>query len=1433
MTDTSTVVTEAPPQNISVVDDLPTVLRLLAGSSTKGAKSGLALEAESTAMMRQHAGREKAMTNLVKVQTKALTKLKNGELPGQAEFAKALQTYADRDAKNRDRRKLVDAARAAADRAKTSAEKKRYTDLALGRLNEMGRSDDKARLALKRAADKFATSLRNAGAADQALQVINLSTKTHPADLGSGKAALANLTKSLEQDIDRNTKSQIEAKNLLEAERRHSEKRRKKIAKAAEVLKRFNSKQAIADGEKMHKQRTKAREDHRKLRDAYFAKYGRKYAFSNTGTFKTSPEGHQARKAWRAVESAKSKADKLNEHDHPRAQIAEALDTVIANLPQGHPRRLALEGLTASVKLRAIEADYQVMKQRLRDAAKSLKPGSSSEATGTLEVGASFGLPVLAKVEATLIAGVTQKIERVRNAADGSLSWKASFVHNESLSVNAKFGDLSGTGNDDKQALKANVTAAMEIGTVRTYDSLEALLTNESERSMKLVFLGSDANKKQAEKSMAKFLHEREQLIVDASQKSKDLDRLLAQASRRPIKLSNPVPDFGQTAQITTHSKSGALSTGAAMGFSSEQGSSALFAANAKFQHKRRSEQSFLTISYLDEIMADPVRQRLHQLAHAKRFAFYHSNGDVLTDVEYGPDAVAHLDQMEAELALANRTLSDPSATEIQKHQAKLIQEAERAKAWNNLEGMVYEYQRWLTLENGLSTERLSSSKETIAARDHAMTARKLKAGDRAALIRAMSLQYAVAKRIYLSSYSGQEKPPPEKLDQMAALEADLATPKIGLKARQIQEEFGTEAVGKKAKINSTTLTFGFSGGFKKGGGGVIDFSDGADNIADGDGKSDGNKKKLKNTALAGISVNAEVNFDEKWGEGKGEPEKKMSVEFRVSHAGGDIASKEVVTAIVGKLFSSNDLLKNKAEIDGLKQECLASVLKLGLSTLTSGPVRLELVRPPGKPTRWTLKETLAYTMTERQTGARSTIPLGGPVGVVVGFNLAKKHKRLVKTQRAHKTLAGIGETFRSNNASGSTNDESWIKFKEQTGLLDRLVTQLDSEVADGAGVKHGTKKGSPNLASFDTFLVQIQAGEKINKEKMILTTKKGGRATLSTDLLELLIDLKGGEAAEQEAADKLIKAWQDRAAAKNAKNADAHTKKLMAAFDEAIAQKSAKETRTATDDYQKPTGFTGDEINKLLVDQLAKKFRVLSDATGVEASSLPELRKKLITNYRLGMQTEAQIKKNLKAARTVMALEYAAYTMDDLSRYENETDKEVALGHLGTNLDKLTDEEPRVYVSSMVDGELVEKDGKLQLRLIIKDGFEKALTEAQLKLAHENALKRINADVALVTDPAFDLDEVAYEKGDGRRKWHATLHSVRAENDAFMKLADKKFPSKSLTVRGKRLSRAKRTHGQANRASLLAALATVLEQQERAKLNKRLSNTKSSVGSH
>jgi hypothetical protein len=1389
----------AKPIEKSLDDDLSEILGLLVGTQTKSGPTGLLVEVEQTPKMRQLAQMQQAAEKLEKRARSIVSKINT--VPGRENFLKAMAAY---QANEQQREVLVakrDAALDAAAAATGDAAKKATAE-ALKIQDQIGRNMVDSRRRLERAGETFSRSLYKIGAYDQAQRVTNLVAEPTQALAQTGPQLLDEFTQTLSKERRRHRRTALHAKEQLKLEDALSKKRRARISAAVGVLRRFSNKTGFDQALKKHESsaRLKADFDQKKAR----WEQAIKATGPNLGLFT-------------AKDKAESAYKKVGAVPNPIDEIVEAVDAIATRLPQGHPRRVGLEAMSANLRVKRMSDDYDKVKVQMAKAADGLTPGSSATTALTMEAGGYTGLPGM-KLELTVLAGLSQTVERVRGKKKGDMAWKATFTHSEQLSLNAKVGDV--IPNDaQKGALKANLAGGTEFSKARTYDTLEELMVGESAVAMNLLCIGAKADTSKGKKMAATFLQERERLIATAHQAKPNLAQLLSQATGRPVNLTATVPDFHKGPSVTAATKAVMAGGGAAFGFGAQSGHSGMLAGNASYKHKRKEERSYLTVPYLSTVKKDQKIQKLHQMAHPELFSFYSFTDEAMTDVEYGASAVNKLRQIEDDIEEANRVLSDADATIEDKATARDTLERRRKEAWSNLAGLRYEYDQYVAISNEVRLKRIPNTEANRAIQNRALRARKLDPKDTAGFIQAASLQFAVAQRLYLATFSGDNEVPQAATDAMATFADDLETPKLGLTSQQLADKFGFKAEAATAKINSNTVSFGLSGGWKKGGG-VLDLTDGADNIADG----------KKGGASAALSINVEANFEEKWKPGKTEPDKKLTVDFMLGHGGGAIIDDEALTTIVGRILSGTDVIKAfKAKKPGevakarlLENECMRAVKSL-LKQPFQGPIRLELVQPPGSPTRWVLREAMAFSQTDRSVGARSAVPLGGSGGLVVGFNANNRKRQLMAVERSVSTLSDIGLTFRSNSSSDDVDNDGWKRFKDETKLLDRVLRGLDDEL----GAKPRMQRKNAVGIDFDAMLRMAAEGKVDGAPVMV--DNAGSRSVLAGDLIGLVADLQGGDETEQRAATDFVKAWQERAKVKakvkpTTAEVSAAEQTLKDALDTVIAKKAAKETRTFVDDFQKPTGFSADEIRQLTIRDLSRRFGQLRAESGAVSKSLRTLRMELLETYTKtpAGPEKATALKNLKQA---VALAYAASTIDDLASFEDEADKEKALGHLGAGMDGLLGDKPKVYVNEMIDGELVEDaDGQLQLRLVVKKGFAKAVDRKILKSAFDDTVKALSdGTMGSPIGRQFSLDRVEIERdGDDdampRRKWALKMADSDEQDKAFQKLADKQIPARWNTTRAGRRKALRRSYGRRNHADILKAIAVVLEQEKQAK---------------
>lgn len=1415
--------------NVSLDTDegLRTVVDLLIGPDFQDGSKGLLSEKFETPAMRTLYETHQTAKDLAKRKGACLERLRSGTFAGRTEFFSAITRYRQNHQKQlkalakRDR--LIAQAQTA-----TGAEKARLQSEAVKLHSQIGKSLFDHAEAVRKTGRQFSDSLIAQGAGEQSAVVRSFIDAPEQSLHTNGWDVRKQIDQALADQIDEHDKAAKKAQKAYRHHKTNSAGKRLRIGNAIVELDRFSKRAEFDKALALHnssirlkKAYDKARADHEARRSAKGPSKVTKIALD---------------KSKKALAKAKADYEAVGAAEHPHDSLARAAETIARELPKGYTRRVALEALVANLRIKRMGADHEKVKAQMKKMTEGFEQGGLKGATAetalTIEAGGYGGIGV-AKLEVTALVGLNQKIERVRGKKDGDKAWKSTFTHNEQLSINTKVANVVPSAKN-KTALKANLTGGAEFAKSRTYDTLEELMTGESAVAMNLLCIGAKADTSKGKKLAATFLNQREDLLAIAHQTTPELEKLLSLTTGKSVELSSTLPSFQKGPSVTTNSKAMVGSIGGAVGHGGRVGHSAVGAANVSYKHKRSANHTYLTVPYLKSVRDDQKRQRQHQMAHPDYFAFYNFDGDAMTNVEYGASAVQKLNKIESEIAEAQRTLKDGQATAAAKQEAKQSLTQYRDALWANVTGLRFEYDQYVARSNAIRLRRIADNKANRADRDVALTARRLNPKDTAGFIQAATLHYAVLERLYGDTFTGDEQMAGPQASAMEALAADLETPKIGLTQREIADKFGYKAEAAPTKVNSNTITFGFSGGWKKGTG-LLDLSDGADNIADG-----------KGAASAGLSVNVEANFEETWKPGKTVADKKLTIDFMLAHGGGVILDGDNnLSTIVGRLLSGSDVLRifkskspeDQAQAKRLTNECVKALAGL-LATPVDGPCRLELIQPPGKPTRWVLREAMRYSQQERSLGARAAF--GADSGVVAGFNLMNRKRRLVSTYRTASTLSDIGLTYRTNNPTGAANDAEWKRFKDDSKLLDRLVEGLDAEVAKGPTWQ---QKGQ-QAPSFEALLTQAANG-KIKSDPVLMDGKH--RSILAGDLIALLQGV-GGEIkdsdsdevkAEKQSAATFVDAWRKRnALAKKKADGGAVTPKdlndavvdVKDALEGLIVAKSNKETRTFADGFQKPTGFSADDIRRLAIRDLSEKFADLRARSGAKARTVPGLRTELFKAY--AAAPADQKAKRLVDLKRALALNYAASTLDDLSMFEDESDKDKALGHLSAGLGDLLGDEPKVYANEMMDGELVEDDGKLKLKLVVKPDYVKAVDNKILERSFNATIKAITSGVDdAPIDATFSLENVEIASDGGvsqpeangqgainRRKWSTNLADPDEQDKAFQALADKQISPKFNRTRIGRRNQVRSQFGRRNHADILKAIAVVLEQQNHAK---------------
>lgn len=179
------------------------------------------------------------------------------------------------------------------------------------------------------------------------------------------------------------------------------------------------------------------------------------------------------------------------------------------------------------------------------------------------------------------------------------------------------------------------------------------------------------------------------------------------------------------------------------------------------------------------------------------------------------------------------------------------------------------------------------------------------------------------------------------------------------------------------------------------------------------------------------------------------------------------------------------------------------------------------------------------------------------------------------------------------------------------------------------------------------------------------------------------------------------------------------------------------------------------------------------------ETTSIARLRKRVLRRYNAD-PTEG----NYELVKETLALEYAANSLDDLTMFNDDGDKNTAMGMLGADLDDLL-KKSKVYVNDMIEADLArDSDGHLALTPVIKKGMSKVVKKNMYQEHVTDVMNGIRSDASDGTGngsspKGFTLKAkspmMISDYGGAEMRWSSQLHyDSQARQEYFKKRADK-----------------------------------------------------------
>ena len=1166
----------------------------------------------------------------------------------------------------------------------------------------------------------------------------------------------------------------------------------------------------------------------------------------------------------KAAKKRSDEADALVTETDPDRRLLDAMAGVRKRLPKGSYDYATFEALETTAKVAVMDREYESVKRKLVPNFKRLRQVGSKDTTSVqLELGTSLNA-ILVRVDVTGITNVDMSVERT-----GSGKFKATSAVSFKTRLGVKGGVETKTA---KVLIKGGIEAGDSLATSRTYDTLEDLVTAESSLIMSAVMTGSDA------KANRSFIKERSKLLAQDYQRRELMWRRLDNMNALPkTKGPNDTGDdptkwTGRPKRFKTHPRHriDMVRTDAQTSFKSIDASTVASVTDAMalggglaFTTKNTTSRDYKTVSFIDDVMGNDGLQRLHAYANAGRFGFmrFDDDGNKLVKDHWGQSAVDEITKLRDRINQLKTVTDDNGASDDD--QADL--DRARKKLRSGLEMLRMEYDGFVLITNQMDDGQISKSNANKTQRDHFRRLRGLEKASRAEYVKAVSVQYAMMRDLYEKTFpndaNGKPKVPASDVAALDRFKDDLQTPRMKLSDSELRDAYGVDAVTDQSVVKNKS----FAANFIIGASGKE-----VDKAALGGGLE--NKKSAK--GKWGVNISASYSIDTKIKGGK--KSVSSSLVFDIGDAGGFIGTDSTtgndnpmrdtkwVNSVVGKLLSRGDLAAKVKNSPGLEAECRKAFIALAA---TGATVQFDFAEVHGK---LRLKTAAAFDQKVRKVGTRQVIPTGTGVDVVVGMSLARSKKQVRRIYHASNTLGAVTDAYRSSVqvGDGTTEAEGWDRFKKNSGLLKRMVAQLgnDDFLSDESGAsKQADRK------SFDMYLRQIQNGEKMKgtDASRRLGLRKGKDQEdfgLINEAVDWLLDLKtSSDKDDQAAADDFIKVY---LANRDGARAHAFTKhrtmtndevassaKIEDALNKLILAKTAKEDRTAADDFRTKRGFNRADLNAYVTERLARHMeslvaKVVKAETGSDdadaladalsdVTSIDKLRKRVLRRYNADPTTA-----NYELVSDALALDYVANSLDDLTKFNDEADKNSAIGMLGADLDDLL-KKSKVYINDMIEADLSRDDDGLKLSPKIKKGMSKVVKNNLLDSHVNEAMDAITADATPESDGNGSAPSsstklkirrsskvmMISDYGGVEKQWSAEKHyDSKAKQEYFKKRGDKAnyvFFARKRAKKNLR-SRNKETSISAMLEKVMSARAETMRrkrEQDKAK-RKRLSST-------
>jgi hypothetical protein len=659
--------------------------------------------------------------------------------------------------------------------------------------------------------------------------------------------------------------------------------------------------------------------------------------------------------------------------------------------------------------------------------------------------------------------------------------------------------------------------------------------------------------------------------------------------------------------------------------------------------------------------------------------------------------------------------------------------------------------------------------------------------------MKAMTLQYAMLRRLYDSVDTGQAAPGDNGGDggragddarfrrAMAEFEDRLRTPPIELSDEERKVAFGEETASDGSLKVSTIATV--KGSFGSGAARSGERVEGA--VTDetkfkGFGGTLAASMTYSTTPGKPDSSSVGIVLDFSTGAVKGSGSRTEQITPDVAEElAGDLAAKVLDRNLLRKLTGG----------EGGQEQVVADWKRAVAASLMKASGRLEISIAPTQGV-WRLQSVAAVERSTTGLQLGGSIPVG-PTSVAVSAGVHQTKKRVEAVYYNPNTLGQLTNLHRMRLPAGATSTAGWDAMRKESKQLRNVVEAL-ADTADGARTANGH-----DLAA---VLAKVKDGSLVESDA---ASWKLNNPSNANELVPWLMALKSGSPEQAKAADNFIDGYRANAAKlKRSANADTRAEaldRMEQLFNGVVGAKRAIEDEAGAKSFFKQRNLSRAEVNRTVADKLADKYfdlelrvheklhpnadddALVTDWVGGPRASLTDLRKRLAAARQANPDDADLIELDIQAR----SLRYAVESTDDLTRFNSTKGKEAALARLADTVDTVFTE-PKIYmedenlygvVQRRRDGTpIITGDGRLKVRPHVAADKAALLTDDSIKASLRRATAK-DPDGGLDIRPHVEID-LGTEK---KRYWKASDADERRRN-AY--IADRRTEGRYLTKR-------------------------------------------------